>query len=221
MEVFPALALPSFNRAFCGFGRGPRYNPANRFNPLDWNAVVSTLLGEARRVRCKKFVEWCYQLRRVSNPRKRHQDKLDAALCLLIAIRWRQEHRRNSIMIGDLRSGYIVAPVIPVIRERLRSVAARQKVALDGAVSSFCWGTHNPDSCARNFPTESVIDTAPLTRNPDSFILTSLTQSSKLTHKPDSSRKHPRAKVAGAESRPGAAAPRPRPGCGWRVNRRG
>jgi predicted RNase H-like nuclease len=136
VEVFPALALPSFNRSFCGLGEGPRYNPARRFDLEDWNAVVSTVLGEARRLRCEKFVKWCYQLKKVSKPRKRHQDKLDVAICLLIAVHWRQGQRKDSVMIGDLKSGYIVAPVVPTIRRRLRAMATKRGVALDGAVFS-------------------------------------------------------------------------------------
>jgi predicted RNase H-like nuclease len=137
VEVFPALALPSFNRSFCGLGKGPRYNPARRFNLHDWDAVISTVLGEARRLRCEKFVNWCCRLKRVSKPRKRHQDKLDAAICLLIAIHWRQQQRKDSVMIGDLRSGYIVAPVVPAIKKRLRAMAIKREVALDGTVFSL------------------------------------------------------------------------------------
>jgi predicted RNase H-like nuclease len=141
MEVFPALALPSLNQAFCGPGKSPKYNPARRFKRQDWQAVVSTVLVEARRLGCGKFVEWCYRQRRITRPRKRHQDELDATICLLIAIRWQLGERKNSIMIGDLKSGYILAPIVPTIRKRLRDMAAKREVALDGAMFSLSEAT--------------------------------------------------------------------------------
>jgi predicted RNase H-like nuclease len=136
MEVFPALALPSLNRTFCGWKKGPRYNPANRgrFRQKAWQKVVATVLREARKLKCEKFIRWCNQLGKVRTPRKCHQDKLDAAICLLIMIRWRRGKRKDSAMIGDLKHGYIVAPVIAEIRDRLRKAAFDRRVALDGAV---------------------------------------------------------------------------------------
>jgi predicted RNase H-like nuclease len=136
MEVFPALALPSLNRAFCGWKKGPRYNPANRgrFRQKAWQKVVATVLREARKLKCEKFIRWCNQLGKVRAPRKCHQDKLDAAICLLIMIRWRRGKRKDSAMIGDLKQGYIVAPVVAEIKDRLRKAAFDRRVALDGAV---------------------------------------------------------------------------------------
>lgn len=136
MEVFPALALPSIDQRFCGYKKGPRYNPARRFNSEHWRAVVSTVLMEARRMKCSAFVRWCHQLNRISKPEKSHQDQLDAVICLLVAVRWRHGKRKDSIMIGDLNSGYIVAPVVPSIKQRLRIMAVKRKVAIDGVICS-------------------------------------------------------------------------------------
>lgn len=136
MEVFPALALPSLNRTFCGWKKGPRYNPANRgrFRKKAWQRVVATVLREARKLKCEKFIRWCNQLGKVTAPRKCHQDRLDAAICLLIMIRWRRGQRKDSAMIGDLKQGYIVAPVVDEIKDRLRNAALDRGVALDGAI---------------------------------------------------------------------------------------
>jgi predicted RNase H-like nuclease len=52
IEVFPALALPALNSAFCGRLKGPKYNPANkRFRLQDWQSVIQTVRRYARTAR--------------------------------------------------------------------------------------------------------------------------------------------------------------------------
>ena len=63
-------------------------------------------------------------------PRKSDQDKLDAILCMLIALFWRTEPTGSCAMIGDLTSGYIVTPVSPQARIRLSLAAAQRGVSL-------------------------------------------------------------------------------------------
>ena len=67
-------------------------------------------------------------------PRKADQDRLDAALCLLIALRWRLRPRDQSVLLGDLASGYIVAPsdAPAVARIASTAVAGRFGVPIDG-----------------------------------------------------------------------------------------
>ena len=128
MEVFPALALASLKPAFFDLRKGPRYNPARRktFRMGDWQAVVETATSEATNFGCAALVAWLEEMRTNAAPTKGHQDRLDAALCLLIAIRWRLGGREQSVAIGDLRNGYIVAPVSEPVLKRLRAVAAVQ-----------------------------------------------------------------------------------------------
>lgn len=133
MEVFPALALPAFHEDFCGRLLAPRYNPARRtFRKEDWIRVVQVVAAESEKLGCSVVAEWCVSLKAVSSPRKSDQDRLDAVICLLIAIRWRQSSRERSVMIGDTAQGYIVAPVTEQIRERLKAKAVLAGVALDG-----------------------------------------------------------------------------------------
>jgi predicted RNase H-like nuclease len=135
MEVFPALALPAFHEDFCGRLRAPRYNPARRtFRKEDWVRVVQVVAAESEKLGCLFIAKWCASLRAIENPRKSDQDKLDAVICLLIAIRWRLSPREQSVMIGDMAQGYIIAPVVGQIRDRLRARAALIRVALDGVV---------------------------------------------------------------------------------------
>jgi predicted RNase H-like nuclease len=137
MESFPALALISFDARFFGRRLGPRYNPARKtFRIEHWAAVVEAVSAEAVRLGCPAVADWLVASRTLIKPRKADQDRLDAVICLLIAIRWRHEPPDASIMIGDLKDGYIVAPASPPIRERLEAAAMRYSVAIDGNLSS-------------------------------------------------------------------------------------
>lgn len=138
MEVFPALALAAFSDDLCGRRRGARYNPSRRksFRRDDWDKVVAVVAADALAVGCGGLDTWCTTLKEIGAPRKSDQDKLDAAICLLAAIRWMQWHRKSSIMIGDLATGYITSPVSSQIRQRLEVKAKLLSVALDGAIPS-------------------------------------------------------------------------------------
>ena len=54
-----------------------------------------------------------------SLPRKKDQDMLDAAICELVALRWRLRPRGESMLIGNLETGYMVLPASAQVRERL------------------------------------------------------------------------------------------------------
>lgn len=139
MESFPALALAALHGDFCGRMRGPRYNPARRktFCQKDWDKVVAVVTAEALEFGCGSFDSWCATFKEIGTPRKCNQDKLDAVICLLIAIRWRLRPRETSVMIGDLDTGYIVAPVNSEIRQRLLSKAKKLSVEIDGLVPTI------------------------------------------------------------------------------------
>jgi predicted RNase H-like nuclease len=133
IEVFPALALASLGDGFFGRSAGPRYNPGRRrtFRIEDWRAVVEAVRREATQFHCVSLVDWLEDLRSKAAPIKSDQDRLDAALCLLIAMRWRLASRSESAMLGDLNSGYIVAPVRETVMARLRNEAAHRNVPVD------------------------------------------------------------------------------------------
>jgi predicted RNase H-like nuclease len=132
MEVFPALALASVDARFFGQGKGPRYNPHRKtFKIEHWNAVIAAAQSEAERFACVPLVAWLNEKRGNLSPKKADQDRLDAALCLLIAIRWRLGAREQSVAIGDLKNGYIVAPVCGPVMERLTKAAKKCNVPID------------------------------------------------------------------------------------------
>jgi predicted RNase H-like nuclease len=136
MEVFPALALASLDTRFFGRMSAPRYNPARKktFLMADWVHVAEVAAREADLVGCKELMEWCRAAGRNAHPRKADQDRLDSALCALIALHWRLRPREASLLLGDLTTGYMVLPASREVRDYLTNPARKHLVAMDGAV---------------------------------------------------------------------------------------
>ena len=134
MEVFPAVALASLHPDFFGRLAAPRYNPARRrtFRSADWFRVAGAAAAEAAALGCAELSAWCTQAGTLDQPAKSDQDMLDAARCTLVAIRWRQRPRDQSLLLGDLAGGYMVMPISPAVRVRLTDAARRIGVAVDG-----------------------------------------------------------------------------------------
>jgi len=136
MEVFPALALASLGAGFFGRLSGPRYNPDRRktFRTVDWVRVSETAALQATALGCEELAGWCRDIGRVAQPKKAHQDMLDSALCVLIALRWRLRPRGASLLLGDLTAGYMVLPASPEVRGYLTAPARKYSVAMDGVI---------------------------------------------------------------------------------------
>lgn len=136
IEVFPALALASLDPQFFGRLKAPRYNPQRRktFRLDAWRMVA--LAAERRFGELGFFgpANWCREAASLASPRKADQDRLDAMLCLWIALHWRFAGRSASMMLGDLQSGYMVLPAEPPVREKLAIAAGCGLVPVDGVV---------------------------------------------------------------------------------------
>lgn len=134
MEVFPALALASLG--FYGRLPAPRYNPDRRktFLMTDWVRVADAAAKQAETFECADLAKWCRSAGQIPGPRKADQDKMDSALCVLIAIYWRLRPREESLLLGDLTTGYMVLPASREVRERLTVAARKSAVAVDGVV---------------------------------------------------------------------------------------
>lgn len=134
MEVFPALALPALEPEIMKRERRACYNPANRknFSLSDWRLVASTVQRHADSLRLAPLSRWAGEAAGLAAPTKSDQDRLDAAVCLLVALRWRRAPRDRSVVIGDSRTGYMVTPVSPASREILERAAAKRDVPIDG-----------------------------------------------------------------------------------------
>ena len=137
LEVFPAMALTALDPSFYGRLQGPRYNPERRktFKPAHWRAVLGVVADEAKRLGCEAAADWLPRLE-VEKVRKGDQDCLDALICLLVGLHWRLEPRARSVMLGCLDHGYMVAPVTPLMHERLSQAAALRLVPIDNTIPS-------------------------------------------------------------------------------------
>jgi hypothetical protein len=100
------------------------------------SAVIDVTRDEARRFKCNDLGKWLDGLPSIT-PRKADQDMLDAAICLLIAMRWRLAPRHCSTMLGDVVSGYIVAPVSAGVRACLANAARERKLPMDEDVNAI------------------------------------------------------------------------------------
>jgi predicted RNase H-like nuclease len=134
MEVFPALALASLSAGFMRPLGGPRYNPDRKktFRANDWVSVTEVAAQEANALGCVELAGWCRDAGNIAEPRKADQDKMDSALCVLIALRWRRRSRGESLLLGDPTTGYMVLPSRPAVRERLTVAARKHSVPMDG-----------------------------------------------------------------------------------------
>jgi len=131
VEVFPALALPSIDGRFFGRGAAPRYNPERRtFRQESWVAVAQAVAGQFRQLGLDEPAAWSRAAASLTKPAKADQDRLDAMICLLIALRWRLGPRAGSLLLGDLDRGYMVAPASPDVRRRLAEIASRDGVPM-------------------------------------------------------------------------------------------
>ena len=130
MEVFPALSLPSLDPQFFNRLSGPRYNPGRKktFRLEDWQKVARVAEAQFVSFGVPDAAEWCAIDAERDQPTKADQDRLDAMLCLLVAMHWRLAPRDQSIMLGDLDTGYMIFPASENVRERITSRAKEQGV---------------------------------------------------------------------------------------------
>jgi len=130
MEVFPALALPGLHAKFSGRNSAPKYNPENhsKFRTSDWNAVVEAVIRTARQLKLASCADWCKEYLAISDPRKRNQDQLDSVICALIGYVWLACDRSHSMLLGDLKTGYIVTPVSHETSNRLHAASSAKGI---------------------------------------------------------------------------------------------
>jgi len=130
VEVFPALALPGLHAPFACPGGAPKYNPKKsaKFKLADWEAVVKAAAATAEALGLTACVKWCSAVPIKEKPAKSKQDRLDSALCALIGFIWIACDPSASMMLGDLKSGYIVTPVSTGTRMKLERAAERMDV---------------------------------------------------------------------------------------------
>lgn len=145
IEVFPALALPAIIPRIWQRKRAARYNPANpKFSQQDWRLVTEGIAECARVAQLPPVANYADELAELPQPKKSDQDKLDSIICLLIAWTWRHGPESSAMAIGDGVSGYIVTPVSPKTRERIKASAVHKNVPFDALWSEDASRDHHP-----------------------------------------------------------------------------
>lgn len=124
IETYPVLALIALRWILAGAritGRLPKYNPQRRktFSIQDWQYVCRMAAVTFRGRGLIEIAIWLETIGRNSCPRKSDQDCLDACLCLLTAVHLAEGE--DCLMVGDLRSGYIVVPGDTGLRAELEA----------------------------------------------------------------------------------------------------
>ena len=141
LETYPTLAmialgwtLPDSRPA----GRLPKYNPERRktFSNSDWRHVCGLASSAFRERGLRGVVRWLDDAARITAPRKRDQDGLDACVCLLTALYLAE--LRECLMVGDQDTGYIVVPYGENLCEELKVRCEKTGRAPSEWIRSFC-----------------------------------------------------------------------------------
>jgi predicted RNase H-like nuclease len=112
-ETYPVLAmialewtLPDARPA----GRLPKYNPArkNTFTIADWQHVCEVAKTAFSKLGLTQTADWIASIGLKPAPSKSEQDRLDACLCLIVAIHF--SVGKDCLMVGDMQTGYIIVP---------------------------------------------------------------------------------------------------------------
>ena len=146
IEVYPALALPALEPEFMNprhtalsrhgsklLRYAARYDPSRKgkFSLKDWHRVCKTVKRYAAQFDLQDLSKWASEIAEPwdshREPKKRHQDKIDAALCLIVALQWRRQCDGVSV-IGDSDKGYIVTPTSCETREIFQAACKKHDV---------------------------------------------------------------------------------------------
>lgn len=123
-ETYPVLAIIAFGwlrEDSRTSGRLPKYNPGRKktFSVDDWQYLCSEASRAFRERGLVRSARWIDEVGDRDRARKPDQDKIDACLCLLVALH--MVERRVCLMVGNCQSGYIVVPHCPDLQKELES----------------------------------------------------------------------------------------------------
>ena len=109
-------------------GRLPKYNPARKrtFSSSDWEFLCGKLLETFEGYGLAIIADWIKSIRFLASPRKGDQDRLDACLCLLVAME--MADGQECLLVGQQQSGYIAASSSAMIHDELaqRCIATKR-----------------------------------------------------------------------------------------------
>jgi len=122
IETYPVLALIALKLLRDGRGTAgilPKYNPqrTKTFSRSDWKFVCEGAAEFLAHHSAPGLAAWLAEAAPKTDPKKSDQDRLDACLCLLVAVLLQQG--RECLMVGNLATGYIVVPNEPALLTEL------------------------------------------------------------------------------------------------------
>lgn len=140
-ETYPVLTIIARgwvlgdDRRPCG--RLPKYNPVRRstFRIDDWAFLCGKLAGFFKENGVAEIADWIESIRHLESPRKSDQDRLDACLCLLVAIE--MATGENCMVIGEQMSGYILTSSSEVIKTELTQRCVKTELDPTKWIHSF------------------------------------------------------------------------------------
>ncbi len=91
--------------------------------------------ARARELGVQELASWAQNLALVPKPTKADQDRLDAAICVLIGLIWRSGPEDASAFIGDVTKGYMITPISAATKERLKNAATKRGVPFSQTAS--------------------------------------------------------------------------------------
>ncbi len=119
-ETYPVLALIAMGWTLPDqrlLGRLPKYNPARpTYSDFDWCHVCKQTSTALRELGLTGMAHWVDSVTK-GRPHKSDQDRLDACLCLLVALRLMTGG--EGLVVGDCQTGYIVVPFEQGLQEEL------------------------------------------------------------------------------------------------------
>ena len=122
-ETYPVLTIIArgwtLDDEHRAFGRLPKYNPVRRstFRMDDWVYLCGKLCGVFKESGVAAIADWIESIRFLESPRKSDQDRLDACLCLLVAMD--MVEGKACVVIGEQKSGYIVTSASEMMESEL------------------------------------------------------------------------------------------------------
>lgn len=120
IEVYPAIANIALFQDASAKETLLKYNPERKtFRLEDWKALMEGLSAAFQRLSLDGFAQWARGMLEVREPAKAHQDGADALICLLTLLRWWRSGLDESVIVGDLQSGYMIVPVDEALRREL------------------------------------------------------------------------------------------------------
>lgn len=122
-ETYPVLTMIALGWSVTDLmrstGRLPKYNPARKktFSLADWKHVCKRTSSALDSFGLRELPEWLNVIAENQSPSKAGQDRLDACICLSVALYLAE--RRECLMVGNMKTGYIVVPFGDVLRDEL------------------------------------------------------------------------------------------------------